>query len=252
MSLAKTFDLLADCSWDGSLQAFGEAYLEALRPFGATSLWSRSFQLTRNWPDPEVSGRYKTDDHARIRRTDWVGSAAQRYADRHCPLAIGAATFQRPFFASEVAPHKSRAYADYWAAMAEFDVHDTFAASHFGPRRTATALSIWFTGTDLSPSELAAIRLSAVIAIDHLRAHEDEDEAPPLLTPRECDCLAFVAEGKSDWEISVILAISQSTVKFHVDNARRKLGAVNRAHAVARFVTMGLERRSFDRVQPKA
>lgn len=239
MSLVKAFDLLANCSWDGSLQAFGEAYLDALRPFGAKSLWSRSFQLTRNWHDPEVSGRYVTDDHARIRQADWQGSAAQRYADRHCPLAMGAARYQRPFFASEVAPRESRAYVDYWAAMAEFDVHDTFAASYFGPGRIATALSIWFTGTDFSPAELQAIRLSTVIAIDHLRAHEPEDDATPSLTPRERDCLAFVAEGKSDWEISVILAVSQSTVKFHVDNARRKLGAVNRAHAVARFLTAG-------------
>jgi len=45
-----------------------------------------------------------------------------------------------------------------------------------------------------------------------------------------------VAEGKSDWEISVILGISETTARFHVDNARQKLGAVSRAHAVARLV----------------
>ena len=53
------------------------------------------------------------------------------------------------------------------------------------------------------------------------------------LTARERDVLTWVADGKSDWEISVILGLSQTTVRFHVDNARRKLGAVNRAQAVA-------------------
>jgi DNA-binding CsgD family transcriptional regulator len=53
------------------------------------------------------------------------------------------------------------------------------------------------------------------------------------LTARERDALRWVAAGKSDWEISVILGVSQNTVRFHVDNARRKLGAVNRAQAVA-------------------
>ncbi|WP_376775054.1 helix-turn-helix domain-containing protein [Mesorhizobium caraganae] len=48
--------------------------------------------------------------------------------------------------------------------------------------------------------------------------------------------LALVAEGKTDWEISVILGIAQATVRFHVDNARRKLSAVNRTQAVARLV----------------
>ena len=62
---------------------------------------------------------------------------------------------------------------------------------------------------------------------------DDEDEV--RLTERERDAISWVAEGKSDWEISVILGVSETTVRFHVDNARRKLGAVNRAQAVARL-----------------
>lgn len=56
------------------------------------------------------------------------------------------------------------------------------------------------------------------------------------LTARERDALSWVAEGKSDWEIAVILGLSETTVRYHVDNARRKLGAVNRAQAVARLL----------------
>ena len=57
------------------------------------------------------------------------------------------------------------------------------------------------------------------------------------LTARERDALRWVAAGKSDWEIAVILGVSQTTVRFHVDNARRKLGAVNRAQAVAMLLS---------------
>ena len=39
--------------------------------------------------------------------------------------------------------------------------------------------------------------------------------------------------GKTNWEISVILNISERTVKFHVQNIERKLNAVNKTHAVA-------------------
>ncbi|WP_397421646.1 helix-turn-helix transcriptional regulator [Phenylobacterium sp.] len=49
-----------------------------------------------------------------------------------------------------------------------------------------------------------------------------------------------MAEGKSDWEISMILGASESSVRFHVDNARKKLGAVKRAHAVARLAAAHL------------
>jgi LuxR family quorum sensing-dependent transcriptional regulator len=67
---------------------------------------------------------------------------------------------------------------------------------------------------------------------------EGDDEVH--LTDRERDALAWVAEGKSDWEISVILGVSEGTARFHVDNARKKLGAVNRAQAVARLAAARL------------
>ncbi|WP_397417835.1 LuxR C-terminal-related transcriptional regulator [Phenylobacterium sp.] len=61
-------------------------------------------------------------------------------------------------------------------------------------------------------------------------------DTEPRLTARERGVLTWVAEGKSDWEIGMILGLSETTVRFHVDNARRKLGAANRTHAVARFL----------------
>jgi LuxR family quorum sensing-dependent transcriptional regulator len=42
-----------------------------------------------------------------------------------------------------------------------------------------------------------------------------------------------VAKGKSAWEIGEILHITKRTVDEHVRTAARKLGAVNRPHAVA-------------------
>jgi DNA-binding CsgD family transcriptional regulator len=58
----------------------------------------------------------------------------------------------------------------------------------------------------------------------------------PRLTPRERDVLEWIAHGKSQWDISVILSIAESTVEAHLRNARGKLGAMNTAHAVAQAV----------------
>ena len=60
------------------------------------------------------------------------------------------------------------------------------------------------------------------------------------MTAREIECLRWVAAGKTDPEIGEILSISATTVKFHVDGARAKLGARTRAQAVARLVLYGL------------
>ena len=96
---------------------------------------------------------------------------------------------------------------------------------------------IWaFRVTTSHPDDAFAVQLAGLVVTERLLDWaEPRAEAGPMLTPRERDCLAWVAEGKSDWEISVILGVSQATAGFHVDNARRKLGAVNRAQAIAKM-----------------
>ncbi|WP_333938055.1 helix-turn-helix domain-containing protein [Bradyrhizobium sp. CCBAU 53380] len=53
------------------------------------------------------------------------------------------------------------------------------------------------------------------------------------LSKREISCMRWVAEGKSSWEIGMILGVSENTLNFHVKNAMRKLGATSRIQAVA-------------------
>ncbi len=56
---------------------------------------------------------------------------------------------------------------------------------------------------------------------------------PIKLTAREREVLLWVMEGKSNWEISKILLVSQESVKSHLKNILSKLEATTRAHAVA-------------------
>jgi transcriptional regulator EpsA len=53
------------------------------------------------------------------------------------------------------------------------------------------------------------------------------------VTAREAQILSWVREGKSNHEIGEILGISGLTVKNHIQKILRKLGASNRAQAVA-------------------
>jgi len=52
------------------------------------------------------------------------------------------------------------------------------------------------------------------------------------LTRREKDVLLWASEGKSAWEIGVILSISERTVKFHLSNIYRKFEVSTRAQAI--------------------
>ncbi|WP_048648247.1 LuxR family transcriptional regulator [Nitratireductor soli] len=62
----------------------------------------------------------------------------------------------------------------------------------------------------------------------------------PKLTPREKECLQWASLGKSEWEVSQILGISEHTAEKHLLNAKTKLGAANRAHAVAEAIRCGV------------
>jgi DNA-binding CsgD family transcriptional regulator len=70
---------------------------------------------------------------------------------------------------------------------------------------------------------------------------EGRPEEPEVhVTARESEVLAWIAAGKSDWAIGRILNISDKTVNFHVENAKRKLGAGTRVQAVIAAMRCGI------------
>ena len=62
----------------------------------------------------------------------------------------------------------------------------------------------------------------------------------PYLTPRQRECLQWVAIGKSDWDVAAIMNIGQATVHSHVEAAKRSLGVATRVQAVMRAHRFGL------------
>jgi DNA-binding CsgD family transcriptional regulator len=62
----------------------------------------------------------------------------------------------------------------------------------------------------------------------------------PQLSPRERECLAWLAIGLRHDRIAEKLGITRPTVELHLANARRKLNARTREQALARAVAFGL------------
>jgi DNA-binding CsgD family transcriptional regulator len=58
------------------------------------------------------------------------------------------------------------------------------------------------------------------------------------LSPREREVLKWLRLGKSSWDISVILRISERTVNYHVGNIMEKLDVTNRLQAVSKSVIL--------------
>lgn len=93
---------------------------------------------------------------------------------------------------------------------------------------------------ELYPSFLKALKCNHLIneRLNQLRTTVE-------LTRRENEVLLWLAEGKTNAEIAVILGISPRTVAKHLENLFSKLGFENRASAI-RYV-MGVKRLTFSR-----
>lgn len=71
------------------------------------------------------------------------------------------------------------------------------------------------------------------------RSRRGEEDLTKLLSPRQLEILALVAEGLSNAEIASRLYLTESTVKWHVRKILKALGVANRAQAVARYLRIG-------------
>jgi|GEM_PF-2856688 len=58
------------------------------------------------------------------------------------------------------------------------------------------------------------------------------DQTEPVLSRREVQCLHWLAAGKTFSEAAIILDISERTLRFHVGNAKRRLGVSTTMQAV--------------------
>lgn len=71
-------------------------------------------------------------------------------------------------------------------------------------------------------------------------AHANRQQQQLNLSPREYECLRWVSEGKTYSEISIILDLSEHTIRSYLKVARIKLDSVSLAQAVAKAHQLGL------------
>ncbi len=87
-----------------------------------------------------------------------------------------------------------------------------------------------------------ALHMASLYAHERCRMLGGLTEASSVkapLSPRELECLKWVLDGKSDTDIGEILSISHTTVHFHVERVKKKLGVRTRTQAAAMVMRLG-------------
>ncbi len=80
----------------------------------------------------------------------------------------------------------------------------------------------------------------AATRIMQTRASAVATPAPGHLSPREVEVLRWCAIGKTSWEISQILKLSERTVNFHLSRIAQRLGVRGRSAACAAAIARKL------------
>lgn len=219
------------------MQAAAAGFADVLRAHGLNGMGARVYEMPSRLESKRVwsaGGAVAT-----LWPTRWQDSPGFRYiCFEENPLLNALSERRNVFRYSDMAPRAK--HGTYWEAFSEGGIGEGVGIVSYGAGRRVGSLALTFAQVEMSPGEFAALRMAGQVLIERMAEQFIPSTVLPKLTNRERDCLAYVAEGKSDWEISVILTLSQGTVRFHVDNARRKLNGTTRAHAVARAMSLGL------------
>lgn len=215
-------------------------FFDAARTFGASYLQTRLYRR----PDGALTSpsHYAAGGFiARMAPAAWPHSEAFNYVCFQCnPLLTAIRESRTRYRFSDFAPYDDGRYGAYWEAMGEAVIADALCATSYGAGGAIASLHLGFPVRDLPPDEALAIQLAGLVLTEKLMSFSPHAAGRAPLTERERDALALVAEGRTDWEISVTFGIPEAAARSHVEQACQKLGAVSRAQAVARLIAARL------------
>lgn len=179
-------------------------------------------------------------------RADWETHYRNRQLEQRDPAIHRCLTGTTPVNFSDF--HFSNLPSEQQQMMGEardFRMEKGVCIPVHGPNNSLSILAVFHDGSDQTFADAA--RSIPFLALAAMHVHEQllklgSAPVPPptTLTPREIECLLWSAEGKTAWEISRIIGVSERTVKFHIMNVMKKLGVHSRTHAVARAISLGL------------
>ena len=174
---------------------------------------------------------------------EWVARyIAQSYISDDLVSRHAARTI-RPFLWDEITPERIQTPTQrlIFHEAAECGLQSGATVPIHGP---GTAKALFSVSNRMPKAEFAKLFLAERHPLQLIATYVHEhllrlgiQNPPPLptikLTPRELEVLTWTARGKTAWETSQILTLSEATVREYGNQACAKLGTNSKTHAVA-------------------
>lgn len=219
---------LADCA---TIEALAATFGEVTGPLGMTASASGM-----------VSGA-RAVSHAPFHFTNWPRSWLDIYRQHRLlerdPLPRWAIISGEAISWTDATRHlpTNDPGREVMATAADHGYHEGFIT----PVRTrAGALGLVSVGggrrstfTQNEKAFLQAISIQTLNRAEEILGPAADLPVPAAFSLRERECHALLQQGFTDHEIGRVLGIAAETVRFHVNNARKKVGARNRVHLAA-------------------
>lgn len=204
------FDRYAYCALSGH-----DRYLPGNKPAPAIAL-----NFPTSWTDYYFEHRYQAID----------------------PVILNAPRIDRPFLWDSVGDRYrlTRPQKVVMNQAREARLRDGVGVPLHGPFGSVCLLT--FAAGDGHPDAAAFLPHLAMLSAQFHLAYGEVGRADvqrrviPTLTARECECLQWLATGRSRPEVGDVLHLSENTVRYHLKNAFRKLETGNRVLAIVKAI----------------
>jgi LuxR family quorum sensing-dependent transcriptional regulator len=166
---------------------------------------------------------------------DWRDHWIEKRLVIHDPIAKMALRTRRPFTWRTAYDRASKSGRTVLDMSREYGFRDGLAIPIYADDSPPGCVTLGADVLDLLPEERGAIELLSLhfyMRLETLMGPFRYKELRPL-SARESEVLHYVAAGKTNWEIGMILSISEYSVRDHISSAQKKLNCANRAHTVA-------------------
>jgi DNA-binding CsgD family transcriptional regulator len=236
MKLADSLLLLEEFSDCSSSQEVGVAFTEMTARYGYT--------MTSCCGSRETPAGWAWDFFFNTWPNEWLHEYQRNDYVRHDLLPAMARLTSTPFTWRELLRDREQTpeQVEFHDRVRGLGVVDGYAVPIHSPGGEVGLCVSVATHPIEDKEERLALHLASFYAHSRCRAlaglAEPSSKKTPL-SPREVECLKWVLEGKSDRKIAAILGISHTTVHFHVEGVKKKLGARTRSQAAAIVLNPG-------------
>lgn len=220
-----TIHAIEQCADSGAIV---QTFADFAKMYGFETLYIAQLVNPANVPDDRV-----------LHITNWPSELLRRRAARHDalndPVVRCGLRSRRPFTWSAAKKYAGVMGKRTLDEVSDFAMHDGLMFPMHAIGSVPGGVSLGTQCLDVSQRDVAELEIVAQHTYFKL-----EDILGPFpyqvtidLSKREVEVIQIAAAGKTNWEISRILGVSEETVKATISRAAKKLNATNRAHAVA-------------------